>query len=229
MVETIGIHTTYVHRFVLQCFGPFYFSWSSDLAIMQKKLIGPNRRVSVLMITVDDFSSFLWVHPLKSKSTEGVLASLQNIVESTGRRPVMLTTDQGKEYCSHLFENYLRDIGVKHHFGKPPLKASVSENYVKIVKKKIYRYLTFHGTRRYIDVLPEIVSALNARFIAAIGLSPDAVTVEVVDALHLNHISFTLHVFRMKSMCSEDDTQKTSETKRHVRSMQLLSMFAFVW
>ena len=61
-------------------------------------------------------------------------------------------------------------------------KASLAELYNKILKARIYRYLTFRkGEPKpncYIDKLPSFVKGLNACYLGTIGTSPDKVTIE---------------------------------------------------
>ncbi len=49
--------------------------------------------------------------------------------------------------------------------------------YIKLVKGKIYKFMTEMKTRKYIDQIPAIVEGLNGRYVGSIGTSPDSVTI----------------------------------------------------
>jgi len=47
----------------------------------------------------------------------------------------------------------------------------------------MYRYFTFKNTRRYIDILQDLVDSYNTTRHRSIGMSPDEVTVANEDML----------------------------------------------
>jgi hypothetical protein len=47
---------------------------------------------------------------------------------------------------------------------------------VKLIKKRIYRYLTLHGTKKYIDKLQDLTRGLNDRYIKSLQMAPSKVT-----------------------------------------------------
>ena len=76
------------------------------------------------------------------------------------------------------FQQYLKANQVNHIIMRGANKASLAELYNKILKARIYRYLTFKKTKRYIDQLQLFVRGLNSRYLDSIGCAPDQVTVE---------------------------------------------------
>jgi len=57
------------------------------------------------------------------------------------------------------------------------IKAAVVERFNRTLKTKLYRYFTFKNTRRYIDILQDLVDSYNATRHRSINMSPEEVTV----------------------------------------------------
>ena len=53
---------------------------------------------------------------------------------------------------------------MKHWFSSNETKANDAERNIKTVKAKLYRYMTKHRTRHFIDVLPQITDSYNNTF-----------------------------------------------------------------
>ena len=76
------------------------------------------------------------------------------------------------------FQEYLKANDVHHIIMRGANKASLAELYNKILKSKIYKYLTFKNTKRYIDQLQNFVHGLNGRYLDSIGCAPDKVMID---------------------------------------------------
>ena len=58
------------------------------------------------------------------------------------------------------------------------IKAAAVERFNRTLKTKMYRYFTTKNTRRYIDVLPDLLHSYNHTYHRSIGMAP----IEVDDA-----------------------------------------------
>ena len=130
-----------------------------------------NSKVNFVLLVIDAFSKELWVQTLKSKNAPEVLKAFKNIIKQSGK-PKRLRTDKGTEFKNNIFSDYLKDIGVKHYFINNETKASIVERVIRTLKKKIYRYLTFKSTNKYIDVLQDLVDSYNKTFHKSIKKEP---------------------------------------------------------
>lgn len=77
----------------------------------------PSQSGSVYFVTfVDEFSRFIYVYFLKRKSAVfSVFKDFLNMAETqTGQQLKMLRSDNGCEYLSHEFDNYLKGRGIIH-------------------------------------------------------------------------------------------------------------------
>ena len=96
----------------------------SDLADMSS-LAKFNDRVKYLLFTIDVFSKFLWVVPLKRKTPEQVLAAFKQINVT----PNLLLTDKGTEFQNDKLKTYFKNIKF-YASDSPDIKAGVVERVI---------------------------------------------------------------------------------------------------
>ena len=95
-----------------------------------------------------------------------------------GRRPILLQTDQGKEFYNKTFQSFLDKEGIHHFSTHGDAKASIVERFNRTFKERMYRYFTAANTLRYEDVLPLLVRGYNASQHRSIGMAPKDVTLK---------------------------------------------------
>jgi len=81
--------------------------WQADLINFKKH---NERGFKWILTIVDVFSKYLWARPLKNKSAEEVKEAFSRIFKE--RRPIVLHTDNSKEFKDTLLSNYLRLWGI---------------------------------------------------------------------------------------------------------------------
>src|SRR5882724_8126975 len=71
---------------------------------------------------VDEYSGMVWIYPLKKKSDTFVLfQEWKALVENeTGKHVKVFRTDNGGEYTSESFPQYLHNKGINHQTTTPP-------------------------------------------------------------------------------------------------------------
>lgn len=72
----------------------------------------------------------------------------------------------------------MKKHGVKHFATGSDLKASVVERFNRTLKTRMWRYFTAKNTRRYTDVLQDLVKSYNNSYHKSIKMTPAQVTVE---------------------------------------------------
>ena len=71
----------------------------------------------------------------------------------------------------------LRRHGIKFYTSKnEDIKAAVVERFNKTLKKKMYRYFTARHTRRYVDVLLDLMLSYSRTYHRSIGMTSMDVT-----------------------------------------------------
>jgi hypothetical protein len=130
------------------------------------------------LLLVDGFSSKIFVRPLKTKDSAIVAKALEDIFEEFNSQIYVFETDRGSEFkgpCKALFKKW--SIVYKVKFGAN--KAFMSENYIKIVKRKLYMSLRGTLSQDWIKLLEVTVNALNNTPTPRIGyLTPNSIKSE---------------------------------------------------
>ena len=108
------------------------------------------------------FTKFAVCIPMQNKtSVETRKALIKMLNEFQDEKPEILLTDAGKEFKNGIVKTYLQQQGIKHVIPGNDFKAAVVERVNKIIQRKIYHYLTAHGTDEYAAVLQQIVNGYN--------------------------------------------------------------------
>ncbi|XP_067204506.1 uncharacterized protein [Linepithema humile] len=136
--------------------------WEADL-IELRNLKSYNEGYSYLLVIIDVLSKYVWVEPLRDKTSNSVMRAFQNVLSrSNGRAPVYLQTDKGKEFVGRSLQKFLEENDIRFRVARnPDVKAAIVERFNRTLKERMWRYFTHKNTRRYIDVLQNIVNAYN--------------------------------------------------------------------
>ena len=110
--------------------------WQADLADVSQ-LASKNHGIKYLLTCIDIFSKYAWVEPLTSKTGKALVASFECIFKSS-QKPLMLQTDQGKEFVNSTFQQFLKAQDI-HYFTiyNEEIKASVVERLNRTLKTKM--------------------------------------------------------------------------------------------
>lgn len=148
--------------------------WQSDLVDLSS-LARHNDNVRYLLTVIDVFSKKARVIPLKSKTGKAVSDAFDIAIRE--KKPMFLQTDKGTEFKNSTFQRLLSENGIKFYTSEnDDIKCSVVERFNRTLKSRMFRYFTYKNTRRYIDVLPQLVRAYNSSYHRSIKTSPDGVT-----------------------------------------------------
>jgi transposase InsO family protein len=144
--------------------------FQADLADMSmlKKF---NDDAVYLLTCIDVLSKYAWVIPIGSKHARNIKTAFEKIFKE--RKPLKLQTDLGTEFTNETVQNYMKEVGVQHFFTwNPDIKASIVERFNRTIKQKLYKYMTYKDTKRYIDVLPDMVHSYNNTYHRSIKMTP---------------------------------------------------------
>ena len=151
--------------------------WQADLCDMQA-LARYNKGHKYILTCIDVLSKYAWAVPIKNKKPESVCLAFQEIFKS-GRQPWWLYTDCGKEFVGKPFQDFAEKNNFIHRTTRSPdIKAGVCERFNRTLKTRLWKYFTHKKTFKYLDILPEIVGAINNSYSTAIGCRPVDVTQE---------------------------------------------------
>jgi hypothetical protein len=125
-----------------------------------------------MLTVVDVFTRYAWARPMLTKSANDTFAAFISIVDS-GRRPKKLWVDQGSEFYNSTFKKWMKANGVVMYSTFGESKSVIVERFNKTLKTKMWRYFTEENTRRWVDVLPRLISDYNSRKHSTLGMSPE--------------------------------------------------------
>lgn len=153
--------------------------WECDL-IDFRSLRTYNSGTTYLLVVIDGLSKYAWIEPLRDKTSKSVTDGFDRIMsKSNGRRPIILRSDKGREFTGRDFQNFLKKKKIMFRVARSPdVKASLAERLIRTIKEKIWRYFTHQRTRRYIDVLQQILESYNHSVHSATKMTPASVTLE---------------------------------------------------
>jgi len=130
-----------------------------------------NDGMRYLLTCIDVFTKRAWAVPLRTKSGREVINAYEKIL---GEQKCRLTqNDKGTEFLNSTFQSLLQRHGIKFYTSKnEDLKAAVVERFNKTLKTKMFRYFNHKNTRRYVDVLDDLISSYNNTYHRSIGMAP---------------------------------------------------------
>lgn len=142
--------------------------WAADLVDMQA-FAEYNDGVKYLLCVIDLFSKYGWIVPLKDKSGKSVAAAFKRIFVE-GRKPEKLWVDKGKEF----YNKDVKALGVELYSTENEEKSCVVERWNRTMKEKMFKYFSANSTKRYVDVLDEMVNRYNNTKHSSIKMTPVA-------------------------------------------------------
>ena len=185
--------------------------FQADLVDMGE-LADQNDDVKFMLVCIDTFSKYAWVRCLKNKKGVTVAKAFDDIL-AEGRIPEKLQTDKGSEFFNKEFGALMKKHNIRHFATSSETKASIVERLNRTIKCRMYRYLEAQNSKRYIDVLQDLIDGYNHSFHRSIKMSPINVTAKnehiVIDNLYGKKDSTTIR-FRFKP----GDTVRISKTRR---------------
>ena len=174
--------------------------WELDLIDLQS-LKKYNNNFRYMVTCIDVLSKYGWAIPLKDKTASTLVKAFQQILKDSGRIPQKIHTDRGSEFVNHKFKTLLKEKGIGFYHTFNDTKASVVERFNRTLKQRMYRYFTWKGTLKYLDILPDLLHSYNHSYHRSIQRSPDSVTKsnekEVWMTLYGNQVSRRPYKFKV--------------------------------
>ena len=150
--------------------------FQADLCDMQA-LVEHNDGYNYLLTVIDIFSKKAYVRALKRKTATEVVKAFESVFRES-ETPKKLQTDAGKEFFNKKFKVLLENHDIEHFATPSEVKASVIEWFNRTLKTRMWRYFTANNTRRYLDVLQDLVRSYNHSYHSSIKMKPMEVTSE---------------------------------------------------
>ena len=90
-----------------------------------------------------------------------------------------LQTDKGSEFLNESTQQLFKNNSIHFYTTEnEDIKAAVVERFNRTLKTRMWKYFTFKGTHRYIDVLVDLIYSYNNSFHRTIKMTPSEVNKE---------------------------------------------------
>ena len=125
---------------------------SADLVDMQN-LANFNSGFRYILVVIDVYSRFAVFRLLKDKRGPTVAESFRDIFEKgVFRSPRYLWVDRGGEFLNRHLDRILATFNIKRYSTfNYDSKASYAERFIRTLRNKLSRTMTYHNTKKYID------------------------------------------------------------------------------
>ena len=139
-----------------------------------------NKGFRFLLCVIDIFSKYDWVIPLKDKKGISIVNAFQKILndskrskaEEKGQKPNKIWVGKGSEFYNNSFKKWLKDNDIFMYSTNNEEKSVIAERFIRILKNKIYKYMTSLSKNVYIDRLDDIVKEYNNTYHKSIKMKP---------------------------------------------------------
>ncbi|XP_065663020.1 uncharacterized protein LOC136085624 [Hydra vulgaris] len=130
--------------------------WAANLVDM-KSFSKFNGGIKYLFMVIDVFSKYGWIVSLKSKTGVDVANALNKIFKE--RKCQKIWVDKGLEF----YNKHVKVLGVELYSTENEERRCVVERWNRTMKDKMFRYFSSNSTRKYINVLDEMVNKYNTK------------------------------------------------------------------
>src|SRR5205823_125725 len=140
-----------------------------DLADMQK-LSRENKGYKYILFGVCVLSKRFFAVPVKSKQFNDMANAMESLFEQIPILPSRIFTDKGKEF---ILKGFYQKYGIEKQWSSTKtIKASLAERGIRTLKSRLYKYFSEKQTLNWVNVLPQIITAINNTKSRITGMKP---------------------------------------------------------
>ena len=159
---------------------PFQIFQGDLIEYSQSAFYYANEGYRFILILIDCFSKMVYARPVKRKSAEYVSAAFESILNEFDYFPNTLITDHGLEFFNSKVQKVLTTYGINHYYlkTKTKWKTAMAERVIRTLKNRLQKYFYKNKTKKWIDILQQVVDNYNNTPHRTIGMAPSSVTFE---------------------------------------------------
>lgn len=149
-----------------------------------------NSNYAWILVVMDSFSKVLCCVAMKTKGAEETaLAIKKALIELSrgGRKfPEYFFHDSGLEFLNSKVKAVLAKYKIKQYVSRTTQKSAMCERLIKTIKSYIFKYFTLKQTKRWLDILPLLVTRYNDTVHSSHGMKPNMVNLKTADQAFSN-------------------------------------------
>lgn len=176
--------------------------FQADLIVLPK-LSRSNSNYKYLLTAIDVLSKYAFVFPIKRKKGPDVRAAFEKLFSKTSFK--YLQVDKGLEFYNKYVQSLMKDHNVCMYSIYSDKKASVIEAFNRTIMNKIQKYLTYNNTKRFVDVLPDLVNSYNNSVHSATKMKPSSVNENNQMLAWMNAFGKKLKNVKIKQVYNQGD------------------------
>ena len=135
-----------------------------------------NKRIKYLLCTIDLFSKYAWVVPIKDINGTIIVNAFKKILNNSNTKANKIWVDQGSEFYSNAFKDFLKLNKIEMYSKYNEGKSVVAERLIKSLKNNIFKHMAAISNNIYFDVLDDIVNKYSNTVNKTIKLKPIYIT-----------------------------------------------------
>ncbi len=184
-------------------------NWQTDLVEIEHPENNDGYRY--LLTVIDVLSKYGWIQPLYDKNPQSIKKAFQIILKSK-RKPKILTSDAGTEFVGFTFQNFLKKYKIKHFIARnTEVKAAVVERFNRTIKENIYHYMYHYDTKRFINIIQDIVKNYNSTTHSRTKFKPSDVTKDNEHLVYTN--LYKNKDYQIRQLFNQGDTVRIQKVK----------------
>ena len=147
--------------------------WGIDLITMIK-YSKQNKNYKYILTVIDFFSKYSWCYALKTKKSEEIINSFNDIFKKSKRKPKFIQSDQGTEFTNNVTQTFFKNNNIKwYHTYNRDIKCSICERYNRTILNKIYKNFTLNNNNTiWINDLNKLTNEYNNSYHRSIKMKP---------------------------------------------------------
>ena len=158
-------------------------TWSSDLLDMKDYGIKNNKDYRYILVVIDIFSKFGWTIPLKNKYAQSLTGAFSQIIKTSRRKPILLETDDGKEYVNKIFSEILNNHNIKRYSRYTDKGAVFAERFNRTIRNFSKKPIFLAGEASWINELSPIIKKYNNTIRHSTKMTPNQASKKVNENL----------------------------------------------
>ena len=141
---------------------------------MDIKDYGPGtiRGYRYVLVVSDNFIKIGFKIPLKNKNAQSINVAFENILKSSKGKPNLIESDNGLEFVSKSFTDFLNKNNIRRYSRYTSVAAAFAERFNRTIRDLPKRPVFAKGDGNWIDILPTVKKQHNIRIHSSAKLTP---------------------------------------------------------
>ena len=118
-------------------------------------------------------SKYLWVIPLKNKSSQIITNDFSNILTTSKISPLKIESDRETDFYNSIFQNLLTAKIIQHYSRFTDKGPSIAERVIKTIRNLLKKPIFLAENADWISKLPSVIKQYNNTAHSSIKMTPN--------------------------------------------------------